>query len=194
MKEITFATTSKGKYSSAKRVLEKYNISVVQANIELPESQSSLKIIAEQKVKYAYNLLRKPVIAMDAGFFIHSLNGFPMMYVKPVLQTIGIEGLLRLVEGKQRECEFREVLCFIDDGEGEPTFFTRIVKGSLAEKPNGMMHDKHWSELALIFIPENESKTMAAMNVEEYAQFRKGREEDSHFEQFGKFYTKLMNQ
>ncbi len=191
MKEVTFATTNKGKYSSAKRVLMKHNIAVIQAKVELPESQNNLEAIAEQKVKFAYKQIKKPVIAMDAGFFIYSLNGFPVMYVKSVLQTIGIEGLLRLTEGKKRECEFREVLCFTNSSNKKPIFFIRIVKGSLAYKPSGDMNDKHWSELALIFIPENEKKTMAAMNDREYARFRKRAEEESHFEQFGKFYSKL---
>ena len=179
MKDITFATTNKGKYLSAKRVLGKYNISVVQANIELPESQSSLEIIAAHKVKYAYKLLRRPVIAMDAGFFIYSLKGFPMMYVKPVLQTIGINGILKLVSGKPRECEFREILCFSDSNTIAPKFFTRIVKGTLAKKSSGKMHERHWSELALIFIPVGYTETMAAMNEEEFLKYRQGIEEES---------------
>lgn len=191
MKEVTFATTNKGKFLSAKRVLKKYNIKVIQANIELPESQSSLEIIAAHKAKYAFRQLRKPVIAMDAGFFIHSLKGFPMMYVKPILQTIGIEGLLKLTEGKKRECEFREILCFADAERNEPKFFTRIVKGSLADKPSGSMDDKHWSELALIFIPENEENTMASMDDKEYVRFRKNVERESHFDLFGIYYSKL---
>lgn len=188
MKNIIFATTNKGKFLSAKRVLQEYDIEVLQADIELPESQSSLEIIAANKVKYALKEIRKPVIAMDAGFFIYSLKGFPMMYVKPILQTIGIEGILKLVEGRSRGCEFREVLCFLDHSENKPKFFTRIVKGTLAHEKSGKMHDKHWSELALIFIPDGFSKTMASMDDSEYALFRKSVESNSHFEQFGKFY------
>lgn len=189
MKEVTFATTNKGKFSSAKRVLEKYGISLTQANIELPESQSSLETIATHKVNYAYKMLNKPVIAMDAGFFVHSLQGFPMMYVKPILETIGIEGILKLVEGKERDCEFKEVLSYVDSRTEEPKLFTRIVKGTLAHEISGEMNDKHWSVLALVFIPEGHTKTMAAMDDEEYLIFRKQVEENSHFEQFGKYYS-----
>lgn len=191
MKEVTFATTNKGKYLSAKRALAKYKIKVLHAEIELPESQSSLENIAIHKAKFAYRFLKRPVIAMDAGFFIHSLNGFPMMYVKSALQTIGIRGILKLTEGERRECEFREVLSFADSLHSEPKIFVRVVKGLLAKDISGKMSDKHWSELALVFIPENETKTMADMDEGEYAAFRKRFEKDSHFEQFGKYYSEL---
>src|SRR5690606_32250054 len=129
------------------------------------------------KVQFAFHELRKPVIAMDAGFFIHSLNGFPMMYVKPVLQSIGIEGLLKLTEGKSRTCEFREVLAYVDRAGMKPKLFISTVKVTLALKPSGVMHDKHWSELTLVFIPEFEKKTMADMNNEEFMDFRKNIEQ-----------------
>lgn len=189
MKTVIFATTNKGKFASAKRVLKQYGISTEQADIELPEAQSSLEEIAVNKVRFAYKLLRKPVIAMDAGFFIDSLNGFPMMYVKPVLQTIGVEGLLKLTEGKQRGCAFKEILCYTDNSKSDPKSFTRIVKGTLALKSDGVMQGKHWSELALIFIPEHATKTMAAMDEREYVKFREQVDGDSHFEQFAKFYS-----
>lgn len=123
------------------------------------------------------------------GFFIHSLNGFPMMYVKPVLQAIGIRGILKLVKGNKRDCEFREVLSFSDSLHATPKIFIRVVKGTLAHNISGEMSDTHWSELALVFIPENETKTMADMNETEYTAFRKAFEKDSHFEQFGKYYS-----
>ncbi len=126
---------------------------------------------------------------MDAGFFIHSLNGFPMMYVKPVLESIGIQGILKIAEGKSRGCEFREVVAYCENAQQEPKLFTRVVKGTLSDKPLGEMSDRHWSELALIFIPEDETYTMAAMNNNEFSKFLIRVEEDSHFAQFAKFYT-----
>jgi XTP/dITP diphosphohydrolase len=191
MKSIIFATTNKGKFTSASRVLKRYDIEVIQSKIELPESQSSLETIATHKAQYAFNMLQRPVIAMDAGFFIDSLNGFPMMYVKPVLESIGIEGILKIAEGKERDCEFKEIVAYCDNTEHEPKLFTRIVRGTLSQKPTGTMDDKHWSELALIFIPEGESTTMADMDDAAYELFRHRVEANSHFEKFAQFYSKL---
>jgi inosine/xanthosine triphosphate pyrophosphatase family protein len=96
---------------------------------------------------------------------------------------------LKLVEDKDKQCEFKEVLSYVDSATAEPKLFTRIVKGTLAHEISGEMSDKHWSVLALVFIPESHTKTMAAMDDEEYLIFRKKVEENSHFEQFGKYYS-----
>lgn len=47
--------------------------------------------------------------------FIHELNGFPRAYVNHALDTIGIEGILKLMKGvANRYCEFRSCLAFYD--------------------------------------------------------------------------------
>lgn len=127
---------------------------------------------------------------MDAGFFVHSLNGFPMMFTNFVLETIGVEGILRLAEGKERACEFREVLCYLDGPRRKPKLFKRIVKGKLSDKPKGRVKPYHWSKLALIFIPKGEKKTMAEMTEREFMKFRQKVDNRSHWEQFGEFYSK----
>ena len=71
--------------------------------------------------------------------------------------------------------------------------FRRIVKGEISEKPLGKVRPYHWSKLALIFIPENENKTMAEMTKEEFMNFRKRVDINSHWEQFGKFYSSLKD-
>ena len=191
MKKIIFATSNKGKYLSAKNFLKKFKINVIQKNLEIPESRGSIENIAVQKAQYAYKILKKPVIAMDAGFFVPSLNGFPKMFTNFVLETIGVEGIIKLVNGKNRNCEFREVLCYCDDIRKKPKLFERIVKGKISKKPLGKVKSYHWSKLALIFIPEGERKTMAKMTKKEFMNFRKRVDKNSHWEQFGKFFSKL---
>jgi len=67
----------------------------------LPEPRSDdLREIAKEKVLFAYKKIRKPCIVLDFGFYIHSLNGFPKAFVNFVLETIGIEDILKLVDGK----------------------------------------------------------------------------------------------
>ena len=68
MKTIIFATSNYGKYLSAKNSLSKYGISVIQKKLEIPESRGSIENIAVQKARYAYKIIKKPLIAMDAGF------------------------------------------------------------------------------------------------------------------------------
>ena len=189
MKEIIFVTSNQGKYNSAKNFLKRYNIKVVQKKLEIPEPRGTLEEIAIYKAKYAFKIFKKPLITMDAGFFIHSLKGFPKMFTNFALETIGIEGIIKLVENKDKKCEFREVLCYLENSRKKPKLFKRVVKGRISKKPSGKIKPYHWSKLALIFIPEKERKTMAEMTEEEFTNFRKRVEINSHWEQFGKFFS-----
>ncbi len=188
MKEIIFVTTNRGKYNSAKNFLKKYGIKVIWEKLELPEPRGTLEEIAIHKAKYAFKILRKPLITMDAGFFIYSLKGFPMMFTNFVLTTIGIEGIITLVKNKDKACEFKEVLCYLDNLRKKPKLFKRIIKGGIIDKPLGKLKPYHWSKLSLIFIPEGERKTLAQMTKKEFQNFRKKVDKNSHWEQFTKFF------
>jgi len=126
--DIYFATTNKGKVQSLERDLGKHNISVIQKPIELIEPRSSdVQEIAQSKIQQAYPQINNPTIVIDAGFYIDSLNGFPRAFVNFTLDTIGIEGIVKLVDGKPRDCEFRECLAYMDQSLQEPKYFISHV-------------------------------------------------------------------
>ena len=106
---IYYATTNKGKVNSLQRDLESIDFTIEQVDMEIPEPRSSdVKEIAHDKVLYAFERIQKPVVALDAGFYIESLNGFPKAFVNFALETIGNEGLLKLVEEKDRNLPYLE--------------------------------------------------------------------------------------
>ncbi|MDP3981947.1 MAG: non-canonical purine NTP pyrophosphatase [bacterium] len=173
MKTIRFATTNRGKAESMRKVLAPYDIELLQVDIELPEFRTAdIRMIAEGKVRFAHEQINMPVIAQDSGFLIFSLNGFPGSFVKFVLETIGLEGLLELMRDKPRQCEFREALAYWDGGEDGPIFFEDVIPGFLTEKPRGDLPRDAWSALWLLFIPEGQKKTLAEMTPEERNQWR----------------------
>ncbi|MFH1589944.1 MAG: non-canonical purine NTP pyrophosphatase [archaeon] len=179
--DIYFATTNEKKLSIRKD-LEKDGIKIIQEPIELTEPRSShVRDIAEAKINEAYSIIQKPTIVIDAGFYINALNGFPRAYVNFALETIGLEGILSMMEGKRdRSCEFRECLAYMDETLKEPKYFIAHVKGRLAYMVRGKMEEHLWSELGRIFIPDNHTKTLSEMNVKEYNKWRhKEREEHS---------------
>src|SRR3989338_10669833 len=105
---INYVTTNVGKVRSLERHLNPYGIEVVHKPIDLPEPRADdVQVIAEHKARFAYEIVKEPLVVLDAGFYIDSLNGFPRAYVNSALDTIGIEGILKLVERKKRDCEFR---------------------------------------------------------------------------------------
>jgi inosine/xanthosine triphosphate pyrophosphatase family protein len=69
--------------------MSKYGIKVVQVPLDIPEPRSDdVEEIAKEKVRYAFNEIGKPCVALDAGFYIGSLNGFPKAFVNFALSTM----------------------------------------------------------------------------------------------------------
>ncbi len=170
--KLNFATTNSGKVLTMQRDLAPFGIDVVQQSIDIPEPRSNdVQEIAEHKVRYAYHRLAAPVMVMDAGFYIDALNGFPRAFVNFALETIGIAGLLKLV-AEDRRCEFRECIAYLDERLETPKFFITHIRGQLAHERRGTLHEGHWSDLALVFIPEGRTRTLAEMSMEELDRWR----------------------
>lgn len=171
--DLHYATTNQGKLLSLTRDLEPFGITVIQAALDIPEPRSSdVEEIARAKALFAFSQLRKPVVVLDAGFYIDALNGFPRAFVNFTLETIGLPGILKLLEDKNRKCEFRECLAYLDDALADPKCFTVHNRGQIAFGIRGELRPDHWSPLAQIFIPRGEETTIAEMGKESYARWR----------------------
>ena len=165
MKEIVFVTHNKGKAKSAEKYFKDLKITTYDYELSEPRSDD-IKLIATAKVMEAYNMLKIPCMALDAGFFINSLNGFPKAFVNFTLDTIGIEGILKLMENKvDRSCSFCECLAYFDGHEIK--YFYGQVKGKLSTKIHVDNNCCRWSDLWYIFIPDGFDKTLSEMSNEE---------------------------
>ena len=186
MKNIVFVTTNKGKVIAAQQHFK--NIKLETCEYELSEPRTDdIQEIAKSKVLQAYELVKKPCIALDAGFFIEELNGFPRAFVNFALDTLGIEGILRTMQGiKNRKCCFRECLAYYD-GENIEYFFCEH-KGILSNEIKGMDNFEKWSDLWYIFIPENslDGRTLSQYSTEETKIRRE--KSDSSMKHFASWY------
>lgn len=162
MEEIVFVTHNKGKAKSAEKYFDNLKISTYDFELDEPRSDD-VKEIATAKVMQAYKVVGKPCIALDTGFFIDELNGFPRAFVNFSLDTIGIDGILKLMHGKEnRKCKFEECLAYYDGKEVH--YFYGKHPGNLATKVQGVDRDGKWSDLWYVFKPEHFDKTLAEMD------------------------------
>ena len=165
MKEIVFVTHNKGKIASANKQLEGVNFKIFEYDLEEPRSDD-IKYISKYKVLEAYKLVNKPCISLDCGFWIDKLDGFPRAFVNFALDTIGIEGILKLMEGKSnRDCRFTECLSYYDGNEVYQ--FMGKHEGTLSNEVLGNDTEKKWSDLWYIYKPSGYEKTLAQMSDEE---------------------------
>ncbi|WP_456270960.1 non-canonical purine NTP pyrophosphatase [Bacillus sp. AK031] len=191
MKEIVFVTTNKGKVAAAQKELK--DIKVLPVNEELVEPRSDdIKEIAKQKVMQAYEIVKRPCIALDSGFYISQLNGFPRAYVNHMLDTIGIDGCIKLMRDESnRECEFRSCLAYFD-GE-EIRYFESKSPGILAEEIRGTDNVNKWSDLWYIFIPQHFTKTLVEFSDPDFTKYNELKE-DSGLKKFGAWYIRKIVQ
>ncbi|MBO6243026.1 MAG: hypothetical protein J6O41_00420 [Clostridia bacterium] len=143
--EIVFVTHNTGKIKSAEKYFK--NLKFITFNYELDEPRSDdIQEIAKSKVMQAYKIVNRPCIALDTDFRIDELNGFPRAFVNFSLDTIGIDGILKLMENKDnRNCAFNECLAY-HDGKKYIIFMENIqevyhikFKGQI-EKKNGLIY------------------------------------------------------
>ena len=165
MEEIIFVTHNKGKIAYAQKKLTDVKLKIYEYDIDEPRSDD-VKYISKCKVIEAYKLVKKPCISQDSGFWIDELNGFPKAFVNFCLDTIGIQGILKLMEGKtNRKCRFIECLSYYD---GKNIYqFDGKHEGTLSEEIIGNDTDKKWSDLWYIFKPYGYDITLAQMSYDD---------------------------
>ena len=189
MNEIVFVTHNKGKIASANKQMEGVNFKVFEYELEEPRSDD-IKYISEYKVKEAYKLVKQPCVSLDCGFWIDELNGFPRAFVNFSLDTIGIDGILKLMENKEnRSCAFNECLAYHDGNEIH--YFYGKHPGNLSYKIQGLDRKEKWSDLWYIFKPKGFEKTLAEMSEDERENRRTVDGSYSALEKFAEWYEKM---
>ena len=161
-KVVYLASTNVHKYLEAREVLASHGLSLAFLREDVPELQSDdLTEIAAWGARWAAEKWDLPILVEDTGLFIEALNGFPGPYASYVLRTIGLKGILKLLEGvKDRRAYFKTALAFCDGRGAEPVVFTGEVRGIISHEPRGsggFGYDP-------IFVPEGgDGRTFAEM-------------------------------
>ncbi|MCC6034024.1 MAG: XTP/dITP diphosphatase [Desulfurococcaceae archaeon] len=161
--KICFATSNFHKFEEVSEIARSYGIMLEHCNIPKIEVQAeSLREIVLKSAILTRLYTNKPVLVEDAGLFIKALNGFPGPYSNYVYRTIGINGVLKLLENiDNREACFKSAAALIHENgviidEGE-------VCGYIVRSPRGTMG----FGFDPIFTPYGETKTFAEMTTSE---------------------------
>jgi len=166
MEKFYFITGNKGKFREAKDKLGYLDIELIQKNMGYLEIQASdLKEIALFGINYCSERLKSPFFLEDSGLFIEELNSFPGPYSRYVQDTIGNDGILKLLSNiKNRSAYFKSVVGLYKDG---PHLFEGISRGTIANEMSGQGGFGYDP----IFIPEENSRTFGEMTTKEKNAF-----------------------
>ena len=169
MKTICFITHNKGKVKEFQEIL-KGKAELIHKDMEYAEMRSDdPREIAKEAAARLSKQLNKAVVVEYSGLFITALKDFPGTCSAYIHKRIGLEGILKLMQGiNNRECFYRSAVGY---GEaGKAVAFLGEEKGKIAEGirgTNGFGHDP-------IFIPEGSAKTYGETdNLEKAKKFRR---------------------
>lgn len=168
MNKITYVTGNWAKIDSARQILEPLGYEIDNIKMETPEIQADdVTDVAKYSAKWACQELNRAVLKNDSGLFVKALNGFPGVYTHYADDTIGEDGLLKLMEGiEDREAYFKESIAYCEPG-CEPVVFEGITKGHIAKEKSG----KYGWSWDFVFIPEGETKTLGCFPDDERWKF-----------------------
>lgn len=161
-RRVYFVTANEGKLREARAVLGKYGFRVEAVNARKLELQSeSLEEVVSFAAAQLVGKVAEPFIVEDAGLFIQSLGGFPGPYSSYVYKTLGVKGVLKLLEDVQdRRAKFVSVsaLCF----RGETRTFKGEIEGTISFEAKGSAG----FGFDPIFIPVGYDLTFAQMSLQ----------------------------
>ncbi|MDM7274918.1 MAG: XTP/dITP diphosphatase [Thermoprotei archaeon] len=161
--KLHVVTNNAKKGEEAVKILESLGVEAELVLLEKKEIQSEkLEEIALHSARTAYLTLRKPLVVDDSGLFIEDLNGFPGPYSSYVYKTIGVKGILKLMEGAPtRKACFKTALAVIIPPIEK--VYVGETCGTITTEPRGT----GGFGFDPIFVPEGEIRTYAEMSTEE---------------------------
>ena len=162
---IIFATQSANKLEEAERIL---GTSIENYDIDLPEIQAvDVEDVVIYKAKYAYAVIKKPVMVEDTGLFIDALNGLPGALIKWFVERMGVDGICRMMRSFDDRSAVARTIIATYDGSHAPRVFRGEISGQIANRPRGSQ-GFGWDA---VFIPKGASRTFAEMEPEEKDAF-----------------------
>jgi XTP/dITP diphosphohydrolase len=153
-------------------VQEILGVELERADLDLPEIQAiDPAEVASEKASAAREALGKPevpVLVEDSGLMVDAWDGFPGALTKWLMQSVGNEGLLRML-GPDDDRSARAVcVVALAEADGTVRTFRGEVPGTLASEPRG----ESGFGFDPVFVPEGSSLT--------YAEMGEGKNADSH--------------
>lgn len=160
--EALFVTSNPNKAREAAEILEMHLESVT---LDLKEPQSldvaEVATIKATTAREALHYPDHPVIVEDSGLVIEAWNGLPGALTKWFLQSVGNQGLLRMLSAEVNRSARAVCAVAVAAVDSSVRVFVGEVEGSIAPNPRGS-GGFGWDE---IFIPKRSAKTYAELGA-----------------------------
>jgi non-canonical purine NTP pyrophosphatase (RdgB/HAM1 family) len=161
LNKFKFVTGNPNKVREAGEILG-LDLDSVQVEGQFEIQTPNLDEVVRHKAQQAYSILQCPVMVEDSGLVFHAWNGLPGALVKWFEETVGCQGLLKMV--KDFEDRTATAICCFAIYDGTTMQVARgEVNGALSDKIRGD-NGFGWD---VIFVPEGYEKTYGEMTSQE---------------------------
>lgn len=125
---LHFVTGNANKLKEVQAILGK---TLQSTKLDLPEIQGSPQDVTREKARAACKLIKGPVLVEDTCLCFNALNGLPGPYIKWFLESLGHDGLNKMLAGFDDKTAY--ALCtfgYCEPGQ-EPILFEGRTEGSI---------------------------------------------------------------
>jgi XTP/dITP diphosphohydrolase len=175
MNKINFITSNQGKVKSLENSLKLNNIDVLVCaqNLDIMEPQfDTVHEVSKFKALKAFEVLKEPVLVEDGGFSVFELKGFPGVYTKYVLKTLGADGILKLMSGiENRTAKFIGVATFINKDGDIFQFEREGGEFEISKEKVDIQSPFAWSELWKIIYLKEYNKNLCELSEQEVSEY-----------------------
>lgn len=120
MKHLTFVSSNPNKIKEVNMILGgKYPWELRSHNFDLTEPQATPIEVSRTKCAQAALLCNSPVIVEDTSLCFNALNGLPGPYIKWFYESIGNEGLAKLLDGYEDKTAYAQCVLSFTVGPGQ---------------------------------------------------------------------------
>ncbi|KAE8147769.1 non-canonical purine NTP pyrophosphatase, rdgB/HAM1 family [Aspergillus avenaceus] len=155
---LTFITGNKNKAAEVTAILgHTANLRIL--SIDLPEIQGTVEEITREKCRAASEIVKGSVLVEDSGLEMRALGGLPGAYVKAFVDTVGNEGLVKILA--EFEDKSADAVCTFAYSGGvgeEPVLFQGRLEGRIV--PARGVSSFGWEPIF-----EHKGETLAEMDV-----------------------------
>lgn len=163
--KLKFITTNKHKFEEARVILSEYNIELEHLVLDYEENHDEdNETIVRQALKNLASKIDPPFVIEDTGIFFEAYNNFPGALPKFVFNSIGYDGIFRLLDGKDRSAYFKSIVGYCGPKQ-EQKIFDGILRGTVTKEVHNPEKDRMPYER--IFIPEGKTVTASDMTPEQ---------------------------
>lgn len=175
MNKINFITSNKGKIKSLENSLKvnNFDVQICAQNLDIMEPQfDTVQEVSKYKALKAFEILKEPVLVEDGGFSVFELKGFPGVYTKYVLKTLGADGILKLMQGiENRTAKFISVTTFVNKDGTLCQFEREGGEFEISKEKVDIQSPYAWSELWKIIYLKEYNKNLCELSEQEVSEY-----------------------